>query len=330
MTGIARFVRLRRSIDPDGLVRCPRSRRGLRTQWIEARRIAVHGAEGRSRRGARCACNTMCSICCIGAQGLIRYRGGPKRTANQAVRLPLGWQPEIEHRQREVLPGRREGQRILLSISPDGGAPPNRTVRTILEAGLLCLARLGHDRTSIQAIADTAGLNRTTVYRYFGDRNRLFNAINDYMRDKQRAEVAARIPVDARLDEALAAIGEMLASTVLAFDIPGHLRRHDRGMGQFFGLYSQDRHERISSLIRPYIARAFQAGELPPDLPEAEAVEWAALVLMGIETLPDSISLDLRDPGTVGRTFAHRICQGISQPSFWRPKPAPDLTSRSP
>lgn len=187
----------------------------------------------------------------------------------------------------------------------------NETIRTILEAGALCLARLGQDKTSIQVIADAAGLNRTTVYRYFGGRNQLLNAITEYERDKQRTRIRERIPRDASLEDALATIGEVLASTALAFRVPEHLRRHDRGLALYYGLFSYDRHGWISTLARPYIASAQQSGGLAPDLTEDQAVEWAALVLMLIETLPGSVSLDITDPHAVGRTFARRICAGI-------------------
>jgi AcrR family transcriptional regulator len=201
-----------------------------------------------------------------------------------------------------------------LSTSSAEDPAANGTIRAILEAGALCLARLGQDKTSIQEIADAAGLNRTTVYRYFSDRNQLFTAINDYERDRQRTEVASRIRADASLEDALATVAEVLAEVAAAFNIPEHLRRHDRGLAQYYGLYGRDRHEWISSLVRPYIARAHQAGELAPGLAEGEAVEWAALVLMVVETLPGSVSLDLRDPRAVGRAFARRICQGIGRP----------------
>jgi hypothetical protein len=78
-------------------------------------------------------------------------------------------------------------------------------------------------------------------------------------------------------------------------------------------LHGRDRHEWISSLVCPHIARAAQAGELAEGVTEAEAVEWAALALMVIETLPSSVSLDIKDPGEVGRVFARRICRGIGR-----------------
>lgn len=205
-----------------------------------------------------------------------------------------------------------------MSTNPDGepetDPAASGTILTILEAGSACLARLGQDKTSIQVIADAAGLNRTTVYRYFSHRTQLFSAISDYERRKQRAELAKRIPDDASLPDALAAIAEVLAATALAFNVPEHLRRRDRGLAQYYGLHSHDRHEWISDLIRPYIARARLTGELAPGLSEGQAVEWAAVVLMVVETLPGSASLDLSDPRAVGRTFAERICQGIAAP----------------
>lgn len=204
----------------------------------------------------------------------------------------------------------------MLSANPRRGpeADPavNGTIQAILEAGSLCLARLGQDRTSIQVIADAAGLNRTTVYRHFSDRSQLLRAINEYERGKQRATLAERIPDDAGLEDALATVAEVLATTALAFNLPQHLRRRDRGLAQYYGLSSHDRHEWLSDLVRPYIARARRAGELSQSLTEGQAVEWAALVLMLIETLPGSLSMDITDPGAVGRTFARRICQGIA------------------
>jgi AcrR family transcriptional regulator len=198
--------------------------------------------------------------------------------------------------------------------SAEGDPEANGTMQAILQAGALCLARYGQDKTSIQVIAAAAGLNRTTIYRYFGDRNHLFKQISEYERVKRRAELAERIPEDASLEDALATIAEVLATIALAFNIPEHLRHHDRGLAQYYGLSGHDRHEWISELVRPYIARARQAGALVSPLTEDQAVEWAALVLMVIETLPGSATLDIRDPRTLGRTFAGRICRGIAAP----------------
>jgi AcrR family transcriptional regulator len=206
--------------------------------------------------------------------------------------------------------------------SADLDPAANPTIRAILEAGAACLARFGQDRTSMQVIADAAGLNRTTVYRYFGDRTQLLNAITEYLRARQRAELTSRIPADAGLEEALAAIAEVLATAAAEFRIPEHLRRHDRGLAQYYGLYGRDRHEWIAGLVRPHITRARQAGELASGVTEDEAVEWAALTLMVIETMPGSVSLDIRNAAEVGRVFARRICRGIG--------PARPLPGRKP
>jgi AcrR family transcriptional regulator len=196
---------------------------------------------------------------------------------------------------------------------PVTDAATNETIRTILEAGALCLARLGRDKTSIQDIADAAALGRTTVYRYFSDRNHLIKAIGQYERRRQQAELQARITDDASLEEALAITAEVIAASVLAYNVPQHLHRHDHELAQHFMEDSWIRHERTSSLIRPYIARAYQAGELASDVTEDEAVEWAALVLLLIPTMPASANLDITDPCSLGRALARRICQGIGR-----------------
>ena len=43
-------------------------------------------------------------------------------------------------------------------------------------------------------------------------------------------------------------------------------------------------------------------------------MEWAALVLLLIPTMPGSSNLDITDPRSFGRTLARRICQGIGRP----------------
>ena len=44
-------------------------------------------------------------------------------------------------------------------------------------------------------------------------------------------------------------------------------------------------------------------------------MEWAALVLLLIPTMPGSSNLDITDPRSFGRTLARRICLGIGRSS---------------
>lgn len=212
---------------------------------------------------------------------------------------------------------------------PVTDAATNETIRTILEAGALCLTRLGRDKTSIQDIADAAALGRTTVYRYFSDRNHLIKAIGQYERRKQQAELRARITDTASLEEALATVAEVIAATVLAYNVPEHLHRHDHELAQHFTEDNRDRHERTSVLIRPYVTRAYLAGELARDVTEDEAVEWAALVMLLIPTMPGSTNLDVTDPRSLGRTLARRICQGIGRPQATAGNGTAGVTAKS-
>ncbi len=65
----------------------------------------------------------------------------------------------------------------------------NDTVSAILDAGAACLARYGNEKTSIQDIADTAGMSRATVYRYFPDRASLLRAVTRHDQAKQADEI---------------------------------------------------------------------------------------------------------------------------------------------
>lgn len=188
----------------------------------------------------------------------------------------------------------------------------HETERLILDAGAACLARFGNEKTSIQDVADAAGVSRATVYRYFTDRAQLLQAVTDYEHHKQLGEVRTRAAGAETLEQALAVIAEVAAAAALRFHTREHLRNRDRGLAQYLFLQSTNRLESVRDLVYPYVSRAHASGELDPTISLDDAVEWIVLTISMIPTLPGSSTLDLDDPVALGAAFARRLCRGLS------------------
>jgi len=188
----------------------------------------------------------------------------------------------------------------------------NDTVSAILDAGAACLARYGNEKTSIQDIADTAGMSRATVYRYFPDRASLLQAVTRHDQIKQADEIRQRITSEATFEEAVAVIAEVFAGAALRYHTREHLRNHDRGLAQYLSLSSPDRQGVIASVLRPHVVKAHKGGELAEGISVDGAIEWIAVILTTIPTLPASAQLDINNPAALGRTMAARICRGIA------------------
>ena len=54
------------------------------------------------------------------------------------------------------------------------------TREQIIEAGYACVARYGVTRTSVEDVAQAAGVSRATMYRYFANRSDLIDAVVTY------------------------------------------------------------------------------------------------------------------------------------------------------
>lgn len=59
-----------------------------------------------------------------------------------------------------------------------------RQAQAIVEAGYRCLAREGYARTSMQRIADEAGVQKRMIHYYFDSREKLFSELVAYIGDR--------------------------------------------------------------------------------------------------------------------------------------------------
>jgi AcrR family transcriptional regulator len=188
----------------------------------------------------------------------------------------------------------------------------NEVVQQILDAGSAWLTRFGNEKTTIQDVAQASGISRATIYRYFPGRAQLLQAITDYDQARQLQEVRIRAAAAASMEEALAIAAEVLWVAALRFRTSEHLANRDRGLANYLVFRRADRSEWITELIRPYVQRAREAGELPSAVSLDDAIGWIVMTLSAIPMLPQSGILDVGDPPAIGRVLARRICRGLS------------------
>src|SRR5438552_18055568 len=104
-----------------------------------------------------------------------------------------------------------------------------RTREAILGAAEAVFAEHGFDGTSVDAIAETAGYNKSLLFQYFGDKLGLYTAVNKRA-DRDLTEFQARVLAPFLEDETLATDAHKFRSfleTVIGgvFD---YLREHPR------------------------------------------------------------------------------------------------------
>ena len=146
-----------------------------------------------------------------------------------------------------------------------------RTRRTILDAAAAVLSR---DRTaSLGAVADAAGIGRTTLHRYYADRASLIRALAlDSIAATDDAIAASRIsegpPAEAleRLVLAFLALGDRFG---FLLGEPGIEDDHEY----------REREDRSLQPVVALLARGQTAGELRGDLPVAWMLELVGMVI---------------------------------------------------
>lgn len=156
---------------------------------------------------------------------------------------------------------------------PAGRPPDEEKTREILEAGTRQFVTKGFEATSIESVAEEAGVSKVTVYKRFGSKTGLFASIAQALVARME-EAVADVPAGAgELRERLTACGLSLMRSVICREIIAL----DRLLAQ-----ESERH--------PELARAlFAAG------PQA-ALARLAEIFAGAQEQSEG---DLDDPGTM-------------------------------
>jgi AcrR family transcriptional regulator len=187
----------------------------------------------------------------------------------------------------------------------------------ILDAALVCVARWGVAKTTLDDIAGEAGCSRATVYRVVaGGKDGLMLAVVARELERFFAHLAARLAAEPTLAGRLAVgIAESIR-VVRGHAALQYLIEHEPEVVLPFVSFDA---------LDPLLAAAasFGVDALGPYLDEAEAREtgeWVARIVVAYGFEPDD-QLDLTDVAVANR-FVHRYLPHLTQPGPSDPSPA--------
>jgi AcrR family transcriptional regulator len=178
----------------------------------------------------------------------------------------------------------------------------------VIDATLVCLARHGTLKTTVDDIARQAGVSRATVYRVFpGGRDEVLAAVVDTEMARLFSALGVRLGEATSLTEALVN-GLVEASTrVRGHAALAYLVENEPEM--VLGHLAFDESDRLlstaSRFVAPFLARWTSPGE-------AERVaEWATRIVLSYAIAP-SATMDLTDPVRATHLVETYVLPGIS------------------
>ena len=191
------------------------------------------------------------------------------------------------------------------SVSASVTQSPHRV--RIIDGALVCLARHGTVKTTVDDVARESGVSRATVYRAFpGGRDEILEAVVDTEMARLFSALGVRLGTAEDLTEAL--VGGIVEASVRLRDHAAlhFLVEHEPGLilGHLAFADSDRLLATASRFTAPFLARW-----MPP--PEAERVaEWAARIVLSYAISP-SDRTDPCDPAQAARMVATFVLPGI-------------------
>jgi len=169
------------------------------------------------------------------------------------------------------------------AVSAEAGSS---TEERILRAAYACFERFGVAKTTIEDIAQGAGVSRPTVYKYFGGKEAILDEISQRETHKVNAEVRAHL---VRLPNFADFLTETLLLVVRFASRNPYIRRMTES--HEFQIQSMQRSSTMYQLQQEWwsglLRHAAETKELAPDLEMDEVISWLShtqsLLLIYIE-----------------------------------------------
>lgn len=185
----------------------------------------------------------------------------------------------------------------------------------IVDAGYRLLLQFGESKTSMGDIADAADVSRGTLYRYFGDRDQLLDAVMDHTVTSYWDAIDARISADMTLGEKIES--RVRTAAVFSRGLVDQLQSGSVGMYQRMMTDDLARTSAISvERTIPMLEMAQACGELREDLDVRLAADWISRVMLSLIWLPVSSVVDLSDEKVAAAYARDMIMQGVGAPGM--------------
>ncbi len=182
----------------------------------------------------------------------------------------------------------------------------------LVDAARQCLVMYGAEKMSMNDVARTANLSRSSVYKYFADRETLLSAV---YRLAFAAFTADTDEAMARFDE----LGDQLIAAAIVVRKWNLAIRSARGgnlinRDEFANIItagSEPVMRQMIAVVRPYLAAAAVAGELRPDADLDLTAEWVARILHSLSANPP-IGFDGNDMAALAAFLRPNLLYGIA------------------
>jgi AcrR family transcriptional regulator len=193
--------------------------------------------------------------------------------------------------------------------------PMRETPDRILEAAERCMNRYG-SAVSMGDVASEAGLSRGSVYRHFGDREALVQAVLARTADRFLRSVADRVDRKRTLAGQFAAAITAVAGDARSLDRPpgavtGDAARRAPPLALVLQRDSAAMAERWLAFWGERVGAARDRGEVRADVDPRAAAEWLTRVLLSFLVVAE-IAVDPADPRAVRRFVDRHLLHGLA------------------
>lgn len=197
--------------------------------------------------------------------------------------------------------------------APDTGRESARSARTkkrIVEAGHECIRASGIRRTTMEEVAEKAGVSRAALYRHYPNKQALVDVV--LMRNGSRIgeELNRRLARKHTLADkcaVAASFGLMPPKELLLLEL---FRTDRESLAELLTTGARPFLSRATDFWEPHVRAAQEAGEVRRDVDTRQAAEWVARSLFGLASTP-LITIDASSARAVERFARTFIVAGL-------------------
>lgn len=188
-----------------------------------------------------------------------------------------------------------------------------RTV--IVEAALSCFRAQGLRKTSVVDIGRHAGVSRSTVYEYFGDKRAIVDAASEYASEAFYRSLARAMDRGSSLEDKLSTAA-VAVTRARRFIDPERL--FDAGeVSVLLNRNAAALLRECAQFLAPHLTAAKVTGEVRKSLDVDRAAEWFARMLFSLFLTP-SEGLDRDDADAVAGFVREHVVRGFIEPGSGR------------
>jgi AcrR family transcriptional regulator len=187
-------------------------------------------------------------------------------------------------------------------------ATQNDTRELIVESAYACFGKYGLQKATIVDIAKTAGVSRSTVYEYFGDKGAVLEACAEHASERFYREMSEAMNRGNSLGDKLCHAAVFVTQARRAFASEKYFDEDAVSL-----LLTKDSAVLLRECVdffAPYLSAAKLTGEVRKDLDVAAAGEWFARILFSLFSTPSPIR-DMDDPDIVVEFVRAHVIHGF-------------------